>query len=106
MKSPQSKATPRPRPQQSPRKPAAWRSQHQFVNLDEPFRLVSKAEVLDLVGLSYPTIWAMMRDGKFPRSREIGGKVAWLASELKYWISNRPISKLKGDPPPAAGGAS
>jgi predicted DNA-binding transcriptional regulator AlpA len=37
-------------------------------------RIVSKPEVLDRVGVTYPTIWTWMREGKFPRSRELGGK--------------------------------
>ncbi len=37
-------------------------------------RLISKLQVLDRVGVSYPTLWQWMRQGKFPRSRELGGK--------------------------------
>jgi predicted DNA-binding transcriptional regulator AlpA len=64
-------------------------------------RLMSKHEVVDVVGLSFPTIWAWMRDGKFPRSREVGGKTFWLASEIEQWIIDRPVRRLKGDPPDA-----
>ena len=60
-------------------------------------RLLSRREVIDRVPLSYPTIWAMMVRGEFPRSREIGGKCAWLESEIDNWIANRPRVKLKGD---------
>jgi predicted DNA-binding transcriptional regulator AlpA len=31
-------------------------------------RLMTKAEVLAVMNVSYPTIWAWMRDRKFPRS--------------------------------------
>ncbi len=83
-------------------KPAAWRSQHQILDLNEPLRLLSRPEVLDLVGVSYPTIWSWMQQGKFPRSRKLGDqKVGWLASELKSWIESRPIMRLKGDAPSA-----
>ena len=62
-------------------------------------RLISKPEVLDRVGVTYPTIWTWMRNGKFPRSRELGGgKAAWVESEVDAWIKNRPIIPLKGDP--------
>lgn len=58
-------------------------------------RFVFKPEVLDRVGLSYPHLWKMMREGRFPMSREVGSKVAWLASEIDDWIINRPQSVLK-----------
>ena len=61
-------------------------------------RLLSRREVLDRIPLSYPTIWSLMRAGKFPRSR--GGtsvKALWLESEIDAWINNWPIIPLKGD---------
>ena len=65
-------------------------------------RLISKPEVLDRVGVTFPTLWAWMRAGVFPRSRDLGGRACWLESEIDAWIENRPIRRLKGDP----GGAS
>ena len=41
-----------------------------------PERLVMKGEVLERTGLSFPTIWTMMRKGAFPRARVVGGKSA------------------------------
>jgi predicted DNA-binding transcriptional regulator AlpA len=60
-------------------------------------RLISKGEVLDRVGVTYPTIWAWMRGGKFPRSRDLGGKIGWIESEIDDWIANLPVRRLKGD---------
>jgi predicted DNA-binding transcriptional regulator AlpA len=41
-------------------------------------KLISKPEVLDRIGVTYPTIWAWMRAGKFPRSVVLGDqKIAW-----------------------------
>ena len=60
-------------------------------------RLISKPEVLDRVGVTYPTLWVWMREGKFPRSRDLGGKACWLESEINDWITNRPVRRLKGD---------
>jgi prophage regulatory protein len=60
-------------------------------------RLISKPELLDRVGVSYPTIWIWMREGKFPRSRSLGGKTFWLASDIDNWIANLPMRPLKGD---------
>jgi prophage regulatory protein len=65
-------------------------------------RLISKGEILVMIGVSYPTIWQWMRDGKFPRSRELGGKAAWLESEVEEWIRSRPLRRLKGDGDTAA----
>ncbi len=62
-----------------------------------PARFISKAEVLDRVAASYPSVWQWMRDGKFPRSRELGGKSVWLESEIEAWINARPRRRLKGD---------
>lgn len=36
-----------------------------------------------------------MREGKFPMSRQVGGKIAWVESEIDEWIMNRPICKYK-----------
>lgn len=60
-------------------------------------RLIFKREVLRRVGLSYTTIWKMMRQGRFPRSRVCGGKSAWLEDEIDTWIEGLPIRQLKGD---------
>ncbi len=38
-----------------------------------------------------------MRGGKFPRSRVVGGKSAWVSSEIDAWLSSLPIRRLKGD---------
>lgn len=60
-------------------------------------RLISKPEVLDRVGVTYPTLWSWMREGRFPRSRELGGKAAWIESEVEAWIAALPVRRLKGD---------
>ncbi len=63
-------------------------------------RLLSKAEVLQITGLSYPTIWAMMRRGEFPRSVEITlNRIAWHESDIISWKEVLPQRRLKGDPP-------
>jgi predicted DNA-binding transcriptional regulator AlpA len=62
-----------------------------------PDRLVFKGELLERTGLSFPTIWSMMRKGEFPRSRVVGGKSAWLASEFEAWLVALPRRRLKGD---------
>ncbi len=63
----------------------------------EGARLLSKAEVLYRVGVTFPTVWKWMRQGKFPRSRSLDGKSFWLASEIDAWIAALPVRPLKGD---------
>jgi hypothetical protein len=50
--------------------------------------------------VTYVTLWHWMQVGKFPRSRDIGGKSVWLEAEVEAWIKTRPIRPLKGDPTP------
>ncbi len=71
-------------------------------NLADDDRLLSKAEVLDKVGLSFPTLWGRMRDGTFPRARDLGGKSCWLESEVSAWIAALPVRRYKGDGDAAA----
>jgi prophage regulatory protein len=42
-------------------------------------------------GLSRPTIWRLVKEGRFPRPIHItsGHAVGWAASELESWIQNR-----------------
>ncbi len=62
-------------------------------------RLLPKAEVCAIVGVSYPTVWAWMRAGTFPRSRVVGGKSMWRSDEIDGWLAALPMRFLKGDQP-------
>jgi predicted DNA-binding transcriptional regulator AlpA len=66
------------------------------LKLEDP-RLLSKAEVIELTGKSYPTLWAWMQAGKFPRARNMNGHPVWIESEINQWINALPIRRLKGD---------
>jgi predicted DNA-binding transcriptional regulator AlpA len=62
--------------------------------------LLSKAEVMDITGRSYPTLWEWMRRGSFPRCRvDSGGHNVWLSSDVAQWMKALPKRRLKGDPP-------
>jgi predicted DNA-binding transcriptional regulator AlpA len=65
-------------------------------------RLLSKYEVMTISGASFPTLWQWMRDGRFPRSRIVGGKSMWLSTEIDAWLAGLPVRPLKGDLPPEA----
>ena len=60
--------------------------------------LILKAEVLERVPFSYPTIWQKMRRGEFPLSVQLddaGNKVAWFEDEIDEWIESRKRVELK-----------
>ena len=58
-------------------------------------RLISKAEVCDKVGKTFPTVWLWMRQGKFPQARDLGGRPAWVESEIDAWIAALPVREYK-----------
>jgi predicted DNA-binding transcriptional regulator AlpA len=60
-------------------------------------RLLSRAEVVARIGVSFPTIWTWMRAGKFPRSRDINGTPRWLSNEIDAYLLSLPLRRLKGD---------
>lgn len=60
---------------------------------------MAKPEVLALTSLTYPTLWLWMREGRFPRARQVGGKTMWLSSDIEAWIAALPVRRLKGDAP-------
>lgn len=53
-------------------------------------RIIRKPELLNMVGLSDPTIWRMERDGSFPKRLRLGGNsCGWLESEVLHWVQSR-----------------
>jgi predicted DNA-binding transcriptional regulator AlpA len=63
-------------------------------------RLMNRHEVCALANVSYPCLWVWMRDGKFPRSRIVGGRSMWLSTEIDAWLQELVVRPLKGDPAP------
>lgn len=52
--------------------------------------LMTMKEVAPMVGFSKPTIYQMVREGRFPRQLRLGpNKVAWLRSEVLAWIDKK-----------------
>ncbi len=62
-------------------------------------KLISKAELLELLPISFPTIWELMRRGKFPLSIRLGdspqAKAGWFLDEVTDWQESRPRTTLK-----------
>jgi predicted DNA-binding transcriptional regulator AlpA len=55
-------------------------------------RFIFKGEVLERVGgVSGVCLWRWMRDGKFPVARSVGGRNAWLESDIDEWMLSRPL---------------
>jgi predicted DNA-binding transcriptional regulator AlpA len=54
-------------------------------------RLLTKAEVCERVGRTFPTIWSWMRRGLFPRARIAGRTSVWLESEVDRWMQALPL---------------
>jgi predicted DNA-binding transcriptional regulator AlpA len=67
-----------------------------------PMQLYGRHEVVALLGLSFPTVWAMMRRNEFPRGRVVGGKTKWLSTEVDAWLNGLEKRRLKGDAEPEA----
>jgi prophage regulatory protein len=60
-------------------------------------RMLSKAEILRRTGRTYPTIWRWMREGRFPRARDLNGHPAWPEAEIDEFFAALPLRKLKGE---------
>jgi predicted DNA-binding transcriptional regulator AlpA len=63
-------------------------------------RLLSRPEVLQMVNLSYQTIWRMMREGKFPAPFRIGpwenSPIRWDSGEVQAWVDALPRQEYRG----------
>ncbi|MEX2454995.1 MAG: AlpA family phage regulatory protein [Rhodospirillaceae bacterium] len=52
--------------------------------------LISKPEMLDMVCMTYVSVWKLIRAGQFPRAVMIGGRTFWFIDEIEGWLANRP----------------
>jgi prophage regulatory protein len=60
---------------------------------------VDLPSVAKLVTLATATIQRMVREGIFPKPRQLSAnRVAWLLREVEEWAEERPVSDI---PPPA-----
>jgi len=58
--------------------------------------LLSKAQVLQKVPITGPTLWNWVRQGKFPRPRAISpNKTCWVQGEVDAWIRAQPTRNYK-----------
>ncbi len=66
-----------------------------------PLKFLSRDEVLQLINVSYPTLWSWIRAGTFPPARELSGntrasRIYWLEHEVLTWMANRPPRLPRG----------
>ena len=53
-------------------------------------KILSKRELTAMVGLSYPTVWRLMRRGEFPKPVPLSeNRVGWIESEVAAWLASR-----------------
>lgn len=64
---------------------------------DQSPRLLTKPQVCAIAGVTYPTLWKLMREGVFPRARILGGRSMWRSDEIDQWLAGLPVRRLKGD---------
>jgi prophage regulatory protein len=57
---------------------------------------LSKAQVLKKVPVTAPTLWSWVRQGKFPKPRDISpNKTVWIEAEVDAWIRTQPVRSYK-----------
>jgi predicted DNA-binding transcriptional regulator AlpA len=61
----------------------------------ETLVFLSKQQVLKKIPVTAPTLWAWVRQGKFPRPRAIFNKTVWVAAEVEAWMEARPQRQYK-----------
>jgi predicted DNA-binding transcriptional regulator AlpA len=84
----------KPKPTGKPKLPALSPK----VEVPPAVRLLSKAKVIAITGVTYKSIWKWMQQGRFPRSRFVGRESKWLSTEIDQWLADLPIMRLKGEP--------
>ena len=52
-------------------------------------RLLNLRSVIDRTSLSRTTVYRLMARARFPASVPLGGRVAWLESEIEAWCLAR-----------------
>lgn len=60
-------------------------------------KIVRLSAAKDWTGLSRSTIYAMMKNGTFPKSLSLGARaIGWLESDIQAWIDSRVSTSKDG----------
>jgi predicted DNA-binding transcriptional regulator AlpA len=54
-----------------------------------------KYEVLAFTRRTWPSLWGLIRKGKFPQPRELGGRPIWIKAEIDQWFAALPVRNYK-----------
>jgi len=60
-------------------------------------RLLLRAEVAELLGISVVSLWQWERSGRLPRALNLHGKPVWRSDVIEQFVASLPVRKLKGD---------
>lgn len=53
-------------------------------------QLIRLPQIIAMTGMSKPTIYHWMRNGKFPKNIRLGERsVVWLLSDVEKWIESK-----------------
>lgn len=59
-------------------------------NKSIPRRILRLPQVEQLTGYKRSSIYAMMKDGRFPQQKRIGpGAVGWDSNEIEGWVNEK-----------------
>lgn len=59
--------------------------------------ILRRPEVVAATGLSYTSLFRLMREGRFPRPIRLSAKAAgWVAAEVEGWLKERIIERDGG----------
>ena len=65
--------------------------------MTEPRRMLTLAQVLEIVPVKRTTLFKMERDGRFPRSHYVSAnRRFWFADEIAAWQETLPINTRIG----------
>jgi len=63
-------------------------------------RIIRRAELLRMCGLSKSTVWRRIKEGKFPAPVSLGARaVGWRESEVRSYLANLPRRRCSTSPP-------
>jgi len=60
-----------------------------------PLPYYTKREVLALVQRTWPALWNMIRQGKFPKPRELFDEPIWFKADIEAWFTALPVRTYK-----------
>lgn len=53
-------------------------------------KIIRKPELLEIVGVSHPTIWRWEQKGLFPKRVSLGkNSTGWVESEIRDWLQKK-----------------